>query len=96
MAVAPLIATEPPKVVELLPDDGGGAADRDGDAEPVRQVAVVGKELGDLPAGAGVEEVGGAGANAVVIVPPGPDDSGGAADRDGDAELIEHRAVIGQ
>ena len=38
-----------------------------------------------------IEEVSGAGA-----VSPGPSDGGGAADRDGAAELVGPRAVVGQ
>ena len=89
--------------VEPGPDDGGGAADRNGDAEAVALRAVVGQELGDLGGVRGVrdvEEVSGARVVAVIVVRPGPDDrdflSGGATDRDGDAELVLLRAVIGE
>ena len=83
-------------VVSEGPDDGGGAADRDGEAEDVERRAVVGEELGDLVARGGVEEVGGAGGGAVVVVPEVPDDGGGPVDRDGPAELVVCRPVVGQ
>ena len=68
----------------------------DGDAELVVDRAVVGEELGDLPARGGVEEVGGAGVGAVVAVATCSDDGPGLADRDGEAEPVALRAIVGQ
>ena len=87
-------------VVEGCPDNGGflagGAADRDEDAERVARRAIVGQELDDLPARGGVEEVGGTGARAVVVVQVGPDDGGGATDCHGLPEEVVRSAVVGQ
>ena len=83
-------------VVENGRDDGGGAADRDGEAEPVARRAVVGQQFGDLPARGGIKQVRGAGEAAVVVVAVGPDDGGGPRDRNGDAEDVVGRAVVGQ
>ena len=89
-------------VVVIGPNDGdglsGGAADCDGTAEPVELCAVVGQELGDLDwviRVAYVKEIRGAGVGAVVVVSPGPDDRGCAADRNRDAKHIMRRAVLG-
>ena len=60
-------------VVQVCPNDGDSLRDRHGTAEVVACRAVVGQELGDLPARGGVKQVGGAGVGAVVVDPPGPD-----------------------
>ena len=46
--------------------------------------------------GGSIKEVCRSGFAAVVVVPKGPDDDGGAADRDGAAEAVTPRAVVGK
>ena len=83
-------------VVEECPDDGGGAADRDGPAKMLLLLAVVGQELGDLLASGRVKDIGRPGVVAVILTPVGPDDGGSAVERDGMAESVVLRAVVGQ
>ena len=69
-------------------DDGGGAADVHGPAEPVTARAVARCELRELCSGRGVEEVCGAGAKAIVVVKTCSDEDLVAADGDGLAEVV--------
>ncbi len=50
-------------VVLRSPDDGGGAADRDGEAELIKRRAVIWQELGNLIAEVGVGHCGNGPAN---------------------------------
>ena len=65
-------------------------------AEIETRRAVLRQEFGDQLARGGVEEVGGAGELAVVVVPRCSHDGGFPADRDGEAEDVIRRAVVCQ
>ena len=84
----------------LFVEDGSGedgvSADRDGCAEPIARVAVIGHELRELGARVGVEEVHGARGVAVVLVMWRADDGELSADGDRKSEVVVRRAVRGE